>query len=251
MPELNIDTGRSELDGDLRVLFDLHESGRLADIRSELVSAELSLKQFTEKVPGELLRIGTALSNPLNYTAVLDEVADKARPILENARQIVETELTEILSHPLGFKHLDRFLKAERDEKKPLSGLAKSLHVVGAIDGALQWLGEPPELAPAVRIAFLNREREVLLDTSLHWNDLFYVIGGLLTIATRSLEAGRVLHDKGQLALDSELLGKLAAQLNEIDSSLRAIRALARAYDIPLETSNGPAAAEAGKGTTI
>ena len=230
--ERTVRTGSEILDEDLQTLFDLEMSGRLRNIVTQAGNSDLKAEEFVRLVPDSLLRIAFGLSDPEEYATLLSRVRAEARPDLERAKKLVEEEFKPLLSSHLAKERLENI----RKPAETLSGLAKELRIITAIQHLNVWAGQPPRLAPGVRIGFLNRAALLLLDTTLSWDDLFFVIGGLLEVASGAIDSGRALLHAGQLDFDENDRRKFRERLNSIEASLKKIREVAPVYGITPET---------------
>ncbi len=211
MPELKIETGIEQLDADLRELFALSDSGRLGELSS--TCATLSDAEFQESVPDGLLRIVAALANASEFETLLAQLPG-SESVLKQAKQVTDALGAPLLSHPLAPRRIVAFKQAAASSST--EPLASSLHVIRSIQHVYTWFGTPPKLVPGVRIAFVNKRHDLLLDTSLDWDDLLFVIDGLLRIAAGSMRDARVLAEQQQLELgDRAKLGRRIATCQE------------------------------------
>jgi hypothetical protein len=233
-PEMTAQTGFKNLDADLQTVFDLEKAGRLAAIVRDAANSNLTSEEFSRLVPDGLLRIAFGFSNSEGYARLLPRVHEAARPTLERAKTLVERELKPLLSNHLA---KDRF----EDLTKPaetLTGLAKELRTIAAIQTLKEWSGSPPTLVPGVRLGFLDRNSRLLLDTTLSWDDLFFLIEGLLEVAFDAMDSGRALFQAGQLDFDENDRRKFRERLNSLEASLNKIREVAPVYGITPQTGD-------------
>ena len=139
-PESTVDTGFEQLDGDLTVLFDLADSGRLESIAASVGDLSLKSEELAQLVPDSLLRIAFALSDSEEYAQLRSEVHEPARPVLETAKALVESKLKPLLSHPFA-KERQRELMAMPEA---LTGLRTGLRTIRRIQSTKAWFGQPP-----------------------------------------------------------------------------------------------------------
>jgi len=235
-PEITAQTGFENLDEDLQALFDLQETGRLGAIVGDASNSKLTSEEFSRLVPDSLLRVAFGFSRPDEYAKVHSGVPDSLRPILEKAKKLVETQLKPLLSNQLALK---RVRELAREYGAPsITGLAKELRTIAGIQHLKVWAGQPPRLTPGVRIGFLNHGAQLILDTTLSWDDLFFVIGGLLKVASDAMDSGRALLQAGQLDFDENDRRKFRERLNSIEASLNKIREVAPVYGITPQTGD-------------
>jgi hypothetical protein len=232
-PDASTGTGSERLDQDLQTLFELDKAGRLAAVVKDAADPNLSPEDFAQLVPDSLLRIAFGLSDPEEYASLQSRVPDVARPDLERAKKLAETELKPLLSHQHAPERIRNLL---RKSAESLTGLAKELRTITAIQSLKVWCGSPPELAPGVRLSFCDRTSRLLLDTTLGWDDLFFLISGLLEVAVDVLNSGRGLFEGGQLDFDATNQRRVAERLESIEASLNKIREMAPTYHITAPT---------------
>ena len=225
MPELEIDTGNEQLDADLRQLFSLSESGRLQKLSS--TCATLSDAEFQESVPDRLLRIVAAFAEASEFEELL-KLLPESESILKRAKAITDEFGPPLLLHPLATKRVAIIKQAAGDSST--EPLASSLRVIRTIQHVYTWFGTPPKLVPGVRIAFVNKRGNLLLDTSLDWDDLLFVIDGLLRIAAGGMREARALAEQQQLELGDR--AKLGRRIATCQESLAEIMTLARSCGI-------------------
>ena len=215
----------------MQVLFDLQASGQLAAIQRRIGSPGLTLEEFNRIVPDGLLRITAALLSPVNYNLLIKS-HKQASDVLAKARNVVRDVGAMILEHPHA---ADRFAVMDEKPAPESKGLAVTLHNISGLQGIQTWMGNPPALRPALRIGFLDRTQQTLLDTTLLWHDLFFVIHDLARRTADSFEAARLLANKGQLQVDN--IEKIGEMIPKIDAELTRIRNLAPLYGIRLSVT--------------
>lgn len=221
-----IETGIPVLDDDLRVLFAMQERGELSALRDILANPKLTETDFDRRVPAALLRLSMGLLAPGNFKEMTKLISESSRPLLEQARQVLSAELSNLQSHALAQKRLRQLSRPE-----PFTApLVQSMHVITRVHSIDTWLGTPPNLRPAVQVAFADKEGALLLNTLLDWDDLFFVAYSLLKVAAQSMDRGKPLFEHGQIKFEDEW--RIPERIRDIGQALAKIQALAPYYGL-------------------
>jgi len=212
IPE-SINTGNEMLDSDLKELFQVAAGPRLQAVHGAIKKRNLSEPDFAKIAPPSVIRVTHALTDPENFKSLLKQCPVEVHPLLKKAKGLAQKEFSDLPSHPAA----SRILEKEAEDKKP----RLNYNTISRISWISEWVGKPPKLLPTVRIGLRDRRDELLLDTTVDWDDLLYLIQGLSRILTEhmeeSLELGRAslleIPDKGEL---SNKIGNTRANLDRL-----------------------------------
>ena len=111
------------------------------------------------------------------------------------------------------------------------------LNTISSLSVMSTFAGSPPDLTPAVRIAFRDKQRKVLLDSLLNWNDLLFVSKALADSAADAFESSKKLAELDLLDIDDDDRKKLAKHINDLGRHLDRLRKAAPVYGIDLQAS--------------
>jgi hypothetical protein len=227
MAELEVNTGDDALDEDLKLLFEVCATDRAEDIRKAIVDQKVSDEEFVALVPESLARIAYALGNPSVSPALSEAIRPEARPLLERAKALVDEKLRFLVTDP---RTLARLQGGISDQ--PMHPLGENLNVIANISQVTHWWGSPPNLTPAIRIGLINARKRLLLDTTVDWHELAYLISGLTHVLSAAMSAGQELAKLNLVKVDQA--EAIAQRIREAQESLDKIKSLGPLYRIEL-----------------
>lgn len=230
----DIKTGVDQLDSDLRALFDLVGSDELRKVKEAIANKELSPKDFGRIVPRGVLRLALILTPPLNFKLTLHKCEDGAHELLEEARRLIREHFPDIDSHPAVFEIVKPEIAATQEQQK---GASWQLNVISRLTVMTTFLGPPPKLTPAVRIAFRDKPGKLLLDSLMNWDDVLFVSQALADIAADEFESSKKLAELDLLDLDDDNRKELAKHINKLGRHMERLRQAAPVYGIDLQAS--------------
>lgn len=199
-----VSTGIKSLDDDLRELFAICEDKKqLSTIKQAIANKDISAEDFSKIVPEILIAFSFFLTGP-QFTFLLGDINKEAVGLVEDAKSLIEEHFGNLFENELAKSMFKEMSKGQQGDSGSLMD-----DVIQGIGYYLIWEDEPPELTPAVRIAFKNRKRKILLKTRLDWEDLSFLLNKLTEIFVKLLEKGKPLAELGQLDLsDSQEVAK-------------------------------------------
>ena len=153
---------------------------------------------------------------------------------MEKARSLVREHFPDIDSHPAVLEFVKPEIAAAQSQKEAES---LQLNVISRLGGMSTLLGSPPNLTPAVRIAFRDKRGKLLLDSLLSWDDVLFVGQALTDIAADEFESSKKLAELDLLDLDDDDRKKLAKHINDLGRHLDRLRKAAPVYGIDLQAS--------------
>ena len=236
MADETINTGGNSLDEVIGSLVALSSQGTLKLITDRLADTSLSEEDFAKELPPHVLGLAAVLSSTPSYTNLLEAVPDSAHPAIKRAKQIVDAEMPEILSHPFAARILAERAKDEASR----SGLGESLKVISRLECLLTWVGSPPNLLPVLRVAFLNNRDELVLDSSLAWSDVLRMTSTLLALTASSMKETTKLAELEQIRLHDPVT--IIKSVKMIEDSLARLRDWAPVFGLDLgpDRANAP-----------
>jgi len=224
----NIETGSEQLDADLKEFFEICKSDKLEAIKEAISNEGLSSAEFGEIVPNSLIRLVGILSG-VQFNFLVESMRKESIPLLREARSLMEEHFGNLLEHKAAREALRKDIKASLDSEESMADKS-----ISAVTFFHTFAGSPPELIPAVKIAFKNKKGKILLDSYLDWEDLSFLLKAFSRVLVELLEAGKALVDLNQLDLsDAEKVGE---SLTKTLSRLRKITELAPKFKVKVET---------------
>lgn len=227
-----IKTGIKGLDDDLRELFAIFEDKKkLNTIKKAIANKDISSKEFIKIVPEVLIRLSHFLAGS-QFEILLEKVDRGAIDLVQEAKSLIEKHFGNLSENKIAKSMLERAMtKEEREHIESLTD-----ETIQGIAYYLIWEDDPPELTPAVRIAFKNRKRKILLNTRLDWDDLSFLLRVLSGIFVELLEKGKPLAELGQL--DPSYSKIVVKNIKETLGNLRKMKEIMPIYKAKTETDS-------------
>ncbi len=226
----NLSTGIKGLDGDLRELYAICEDKkRLDTIKQAIANKDISSEEFSKVVPKVLVTLSLFLAGP-QFVIVMDEINKDASDSVIEAKSLIEQHFGNLFTN----KNAKSMLKSivTTKEQDHIESLADE--TIQGIAHYLIWEDEPPELTPAVRMAFKSRRKKILLNTRLDWGELSFLWKSLSGILVELLEKGKTLAELGQIDLsDSQDISK---HIEEVLGNLQKMKEIMPIYTANTET---------------
>jgi len=195
LDELN--TGIEGLDDGLRELFEICEDKeKLTIIKQAIADKDISREEFEKVVPEILITFSLYLSGP-QFEFLLRQINEEAVVLVQEAKSLIEKHFSNIFENEIAKSMLDSVITEEDREHSDTLGD----ETIRGAEYHLLWENDPPELTPAVRIAFKNQKAKVLLNTRLDWEDFSFLLSNLAEIFVDLLEKGKTLAELGQIDL--------------------------------------------------
>lgn len=227
----DITTGIDEVDRDITAFFALIQSERFQPTKSAAADKALSLVKLRELIPEEVIRLVLALADPAGFAILMENCKEDARQNLERARILVQEHFGELRSHPAVIEMIKQMLSGLQPKDEPERLRLNSISGIGYMP---MYLGTPPKQNPAVRVAFRDNRRKLLLDSLLDWDDLLYVSKALADVAADEFEAAEKLYRAGMLDIDEKYRAKLGAHLRELAKHVGRLQQIAPVYGVDL-----------------
>ena len=241
MPKVYSHSYSTELDKTLGRLFELAEGDELKRIEAGLEDGSLSEEEFSELIPDGLVLAFVFLSNEATFQFSLRGADKEQVDRLTKAKKLIDSRFGAILRHPRTVKRFERLgdnvsgSHSQEDRDPVVTSTEESDRSIHGISNLKMWVGKPPDLVPAIRLKFLDRAENVLLDSMLDWGSSLFVAEATLGILVDHLEAGQRLVEAGQVSVMDD--PKLARDIVEIEKHLSRIKHLAPMYGIELTSS--------------
>ena len=212
-------TGIEQLDKDLEVLLSLNTPQKIEEIQRLNKREDRTIGDILAVVKTDAIRVASALMSEEIYEDLRSKVKTESINDLNKARAFAREYLEEIVN--------DEIVRSELFQpksEKTFSPIGESLNVISSIGGVSNWLIQEKKVTPAIRFAFSNLNREqLLLQTTLDWDDTLLVAEALLEILNDDIELLPTLLNKdirkNKLNIDSkELLSRLERITQQLDS---------------------------------
>lgn len=232
MLERDVNTGVTQLDDDLKVLFDFCTSERLKRLQEAAANDALTEDNLADFVPEEVLRAASVLSEPSGFEFLRDQATESSRPVIEEAKALVDHHLNAAFRHPAIIKRAEELVTQKTKMDDAFAAVRENLNVIAAVGGRFMWTGIPPKLTPALHVAFLDSNSKLLLDSLLEWDDVLFVASGLVERLSEAMGAGQKLADQ----LDIGNTVTLAHRILNIEKALAKLKSLAAVYGIDFES---------------
>ncbi len=229
LSELN--TGSQSLDDDLRELFAIcDDTKKLNTIKQAIADTDISSEKFSQVVPELLTRLSILLSAP-QFIIVLDRINKEAVGLVEEAKSLIEKHFANLFENEHAKSYLKQRTKEEEESEPSLAD-----EVIRGFSYYFIWEGNSPELTPAVRIAFKNQKKEILLQTGLDWEDFSLHLNNLAKLFVILLEKGKPLAELEQVDLsDSQ---KVLKNIEQTLDNLQKIKEIMPIYKAKTETDS-------------
>ena len=226
-----LSTGIKGLDADLQELFAICEDKKKLDtIKQAIANKDISSEEFSKIVPKVLITFSLFLTGP-QFIFFLDDINEGAVGLVKEAKSLIEKHFGNLFENENAKSMLKKMTGGEREYEESLAD-----ETISGIAHYLIWEDVPPELTPAVRMAFKNRKKKILLNTRLDWEDVTFVLRGLSEIFVELLEKGKPLAELGQL--DLSYYPKVVKNVEETLGNLRKMKEIMPIYKAKTETDN-------------
>jgi hypothetical protein len=236
-------SGNSELDDDLKLLFDiLADEDRYRDIATAVADTTLQVDEFKAKVPPRLVYLAAFLL--FRFQSLRDSIAEEARPFLDQARAIINERFREVAFHPQAAPVVDEI--QQKSSETTENPLVAALATVRRVVPASMWLLTSDGFVPAVRVALAGRRSNLLLDTSLSWGDLAFLWKSLAVVLRDDMRLGERYAQFVHLTTEEK--DNISDSLRGAAEALFDMRSLAQSYGIDL-SEDGAAKSQAREDT--
>ena len=146
-------TGIKDLDDDLRELFAIcKDKKKLGTIKQTIDNKDVSSEEFSKLVPEVLIKLSFTLAGP-QFVVLLDQINEETVGIVEEAKSLIDEHFGNLFEN----KNVLSMIKSEVAEERMHDESLADERIHG-IAHYLVWEDDPPELTPAVHIAFQNRK---------------------------------------------------------------------------------------------
>ena len=233
-----LSTGIKGLDDDLRELFAICEDKeKLNTTKQAIANKDISSEEFLKVVPESLMRLSTMFLSAMRFSYLLDDIYEDSIGLVKEAKSLIEEHFGNIFENKIVKSKVKDKAKEEQDNSESLAD-----EIIQRIAYYLIWEDEPPELTPAVRIAFGNSKEKILLNTRLDWEDFSFLLKNLSAIFFDLLEKGKSLAELGQLDLsDSQ---KVMERIEETSENLQKMKEIMPIYKAKTETDSNKQSVE-------
>jgi len=235
LDELN--TGLKGLDDNLRELFAICEDKeKLNTIKQAIANKDVSIEEFSKAVPKILMELSFFLSGP-QFALFLDNINEESVGLVKEAKSLIDKHFGNLFENKIA----KSVFKSEMTTEEEYDSIADE--TIQGIAHYLTWEDDPPELLPAVRIAFRNGKKKILLNTRLDWEDFSFLLKGLSGIFVKLLEKGKPLAELGQVDLSGSQ--KVAKNIEETLGNLQKMKEIMPIYKVKTETDSNKKSVEA------
>jgi hypothetical protein len=209
---------------------------RLAAAKAVIADEEASPEKLKSAVNAAVIRISLVLSDPETAQALMEQVPESARPSVEKARDIVKENLAGIEKHPA----IVRLMKTELAKR---TGHREDLkNRIVRVKWEPLWQDNKNKLTPTARVSFLDEQDELVLDSTLDWDDLAFLMRSCARILVRLGQKSEPIAKAGLLDLsDAE---RLRTRIAETRSSLDELVSIASILGVDLSKSAASQAAD-------
>ena len=177
-----VKTGMKDLDDDLRELFAICEDKKkLSTIKEAIANKDISSEEFSKIVPKSLIAFSFLLSGP-TFIFLLDDIKEEAVGLVKDAKSLIEKHFGKLFENKNAKSIFEKMTEEESGHEESLAD-----ETIRGIGHYFIWEDDPPELTPAVRMAFKNRKKKILLNTRLDWDDFSFLLQGLSGIFVKLL----------------------------------------------------------------
>lgn len=224
-----VKTGIKGLDDDLRELFAICEDKKkLNTIKQAIVNKDISSEEFSKVVPKSLIKFSFFLTGP-QFIFLLDDIYEEAVGLVQEAKSLIEKHFGNLFQNENAKSILKKITEGEQDGGESLAD-----ELIRRVGYYFMWEDDPPELTPAVRIAFKNRKRKILLNTRLDWGDFSLILKNLSEIFFELLEKGKPLAELGQIDLSGSQ--EVVKNIEETLGNLKKTKKIMPIYKAKTET---------------
>lgn len=226
----NLSTGVKGLDKDLRELFVICEDEKKLDtIKQAIANKEISSEEFSKVVPDVLVKLSYYLDGP-RFVILSEQVNEEAIDLCKDAKLLLEKHFGNLFENENAKSMLRSNVTTKAREQ--IDSLADE--TIRGIGYYFMWEDDPPELTPAVRIAFKNKKGKILLNTRLDWDDFSFLVSNLAEILVELLEKGKTLAELGQI--DLSYSQKVLKRIEETSETLQKTNEIMPIYTADTET---------------
>lgn len=218
-------TGIKMLDSDIQEIIEAGSVKRRHEIKKAIADHSLPKERLFEIVP-EAVRRMAALLGRGGYGELCDVVPDSAKQELEKVKQVVERHFLGILNHPA--MQDPEHDNSEDDDDDAMIGI---LNVIANVSHMPFWMGRPPKMRPASRVAFRGIGGDVLLDSMCTWSDLLFILKSLTGILACEMEQGKELVKLVELPYKKMMLRRL----KDLERNIEKIKTLGKIYGLDPE----------------
>jgi len=235
MQKAETSTGIKMLDSDLAELFKLEEQGKLSEAKQLLEDLEVTQDKFTSLISMKVARVTIALLDKDTFVSLKERSAQDSHGLLDKAREIAQTFLAKLPDHPVAKKILvDEAGEEEKDDNKEGK---LTLNVISQLAPFSSFFYYREKLIPAVRITFLDRREKKLLESTMDWDDLLFLINGLICIAEAEFEKSIKFFDLDILDIPGKT--KIGIWISSIEEHLQKLKELSAPYKLGEQENEG------------
>lgn len=143
---------------------------------------------------GDLFKIGTPGAFRLARSLVIDQNFEELKKLvsadsvkqLNDARERAKVELLPILEAP-ALKPLVLDLEDSKNDSD-VSLAAAALDRVTTVSAFSSWVFEGESVFPAIRVLLGNRDKKLLLDSTMEWDDVLFIVRILISEVADDIE---------------------------------------------------------------
>lgn len=225
-------TGSIELDEDLQALFELlSESTKVNTVKEAISDSSLTFEQFIDVVSPDIVRLSSSLLTKEKYAKLLKSLPENAIATVKKAKSMIEKNFGDILNHPAIKSILRDGQRDEKSETETLTGDA--FNTIEDITWVQTWRKTRSGLLPTARLGLQNNRGKILLDSTLDWEQLSYMIYRLMQVFSNLLENAKAAVELEQLDLSDR--DRLAREIRYMQELLDNITKFASYYKIKVE----------------
>ena len=227
-------TGIEALDRDIDALLALRGTEELRKLQAVLNNDNSSINDISTYVPENALNLAFFLSDSEKFQEISKEVPDEGKQLLQNARKFIVDELSALRVHPAVVDQLFRQVQSKSEEENNRSVIR--LNTIAGFTPSRLWFQRDDDVfEPILRVGFKDVNNESLLDSTMDWDDLSFVVNALLTYMKKDFERGLPFSKTNDVVIQGKK--KIGRRLAAMKVNIEALTAMAAEYKIPAAES--------------
>ena len=232
--ESEILTGNAVLDRDIDRLIRYLSSEqfkKLSEQKEQLDEAEI--ESLIEK---RLLYLIFTIFNPFGYNRLITAVSEDSKEKISNLRKLWEEKLSPVLSDTKVNTVINRII-AEQEKKRQrleteFNPFDKVYNVPEIVDYRQTYFRTPPNLLPGTRVVILGEKNRILVELSVDWLDISFLIERFTAILQESFEQNRELYKLKQVIVSDNDSPTMRKNIESAKENLEKTQSLFKEYNI-------------------
>jgi len=224
MREFKIKSGFEDFDRDYPRLLEFLESDSPEEL-SRLSQAEsLNMGDVFNLVDARVLSLARMIQDEPGFEFLVQNLSQEATEHLAEHRDKVVAVFRPLFESD-AFKAASAAIASTQTPANERPGLAfKAMRPVTRLSAMSNWLVIEDKIQPAIRVQ-MGHESELLLDTTLDWDDAVFLCAGVLDGLQKDLKrVKRLTKAEDRANFSDEITSRIEKRLDEIESSVSDIR---------------------------